>query len=254
MGSGYEGLSRIYSGGWFYSISAQYIGEILLSGGISRRVMVLMILSVVAFIVSAIAGSQSPEDLKASLYRAFEDSVREIEGIINSSRGSPIQLAVLPLLIFGNNLLVSLVMLALFPTIIGPWIFISYQGFVTGAVVGYGGVDEGIREIASLIPGCRIDQGFIPIAKLVLILPHGVFEIPGVGVFVASSTRLSIALIGYILWRLGKRPSSPIFLDSVREILMPLLIGVLLLIVAAFIESFVTPVIGFIVIVALCTR
>lgn len=221
---------------------------------ISRRVIALTIMSILVFTASAIAGSQSPEELKASLYRAFEDRVREIEGIINNSKSSPILLVALPLLILGNNLLVSLIMLALFPTIIGPWIFISYQGFITGAVVGYGGVDEGIMEIASLIPGCRIDQGSVSIAKLALILPHGIFEIPGVGVFVASSTRLSIALIGYILWRLGKRPSSPTFMDSVREILMPLLIGVLLLIVAAFIESFITPVIGLIVIEALCTR
>lgn len=221
---------------------------------ISRLVAVLTILSVMVFIVSAIAGSQSPEELKASLYRAFEDRFREIEGILNSSKGSPFLLAVLPLLIFGNNLLVSLIMLALFPTIIGPWIFISYQGFVTGAVVGYSGIDEGIREIASLIPGCRIDQGSVSIAKLALIIPHGVFEIPGVGFFVASSARLSIAFTGYILWRLGRRSNRPVFTDSVREILMPLLIGVLLLIVAAFIESFITPVIGLIVIGGLCAR
>jgi uncharacterized membrane protein SpoIIM required for sporulation len=207
----------------------------------------MVAIGILLFIASALAGVVSPDSVKGALYGYFSERTKEIESAVKGGG-----LIILPLLIFSNNLMVSLIILALFPTIIGPWIFMSFQGFATGAIISYQGVDEGISNLTSFIPGCRLSPNELAIAKLSLLIPHGVFEITGIGVFFASSVRLSIELLGYIMWKLGKKQEKPNISRAFGSLIIPLLIGVLLLIVAAFVESFITPIIGFISIVFLC--
>ncbi len=204
-------------------------------------------IGVLLFIVSALTGGFSPDSIKNSLYSSISEKAREIESAV---RGGGLLL--LPLLIFSNNLVVSLILLALSPTIVGPWIFMAFQGFATGAIVGYQAVDEGIADLASLIPGCTLSPGNLTLAKLVLLIPHGVFEITGVSIFFASSVRLSTDILGYAMWKLGRRSEKPSILKTLGSLLMPITIGILLLAVAAFVESFITPLIGFMAILLLC--
>ncbi len=199
------------------------------------------------FIVSALVGGLSPDSIKNSLYSYFSERAKEIESAV---RGGGILL--LPLLIFSNNLVVSLILLALSPTIIGPWIFMAFQGFVIGAIVGYQTVDEGIASLTSLVPGCTLSPGDLTLTKLALLIPHGVFEITGVSIFFASSVRLSTDILGYAMWKLGRRSAKPDILKTLRSLLMPITIGILLLVVAAFVESFITPLVGFMTILLLC--
>jgi len=204
-------------------------------------------IGVLLFIVSALVGGLSPDSVKNSLYSSFSERAREIESAVKGGG-----LLLLPLLIFSNNLVVSLILLALSPTIAGSWIFMAFQGFATGAIVGYQAVDEGITSLISLVPGCNLSPGDLTLAKLVLLIPHGVFEITGVSIFFASSVRLSTDILGYAMWRLGRRSEKPSILKTLRSLLMPITIGILLLAVAAFVESFITPLIGFITILLLC--
>jgi Uncharacterized membrane protein len=204
-------------------------------------------IGVLLFIVSAIAGGFSPDSIKNYLYSSFSERAREIESAV---RGGGLLL--LPLLIFGNNLVVSLILLALSPTIVGPWIFMAFQGFATGAIVGYQAVDEGIASLTSLIPECSLSPSDLTLAKLVLLIPHGVFEITGVSVFFALSARLSMDILGYAMWKLGRRSEKPSISKTLGSLPMPITIGILLLVVAAFVESFITPLIGFMAIVLLC--
>jgi len=215
-----------------------------------RGVALLAALGAAVFIVSALAGALSPESAKQALYGILSERVREIEEAV---RGGGLLL--LPLLIFSNNLVVSLIVLALFPTIVGPWAFMAFQGYATGAIIGYQAVDEGIHSLASLVPGgCTLSPSGLAIAKLALLIPHGVFEVAGVSLFFASSARLSIEFASYILWRLGKRAEKPSMLGVLASLALPIVVGVLLLAVAAVIESFITPAIGFLTVFFLCSR
>ena len=211
----------------------------------------LAAIGVVIFVVAAIMGSLSPEGVKETLYGSFSERAREIEQAISGS--GAYGLLLLPLIIFGNNLMVSLIMLALFPTIAGPWLFIAFQGFATGAIIGYPGIDEGIRQVLSTIPNCVLSPFDMSILKAALLIPHGIFEIPGISVFMAASARLSFTLIDYVSWKRGKRTEKPSFTQTFRSLLPAILIGIALLLVAAFVESFITPLIGFITIIALCS-
>ncbi len=202
------------------------------------------------FILSSLAGLFSPEGVKESLYASFSEKAREIEQALSSSGGYGLLL--LPLIIFSNNLMVSLIMLALFPTIIGPWIFMAFQGFAVGAIIGYQGIDDGIKTLSSMIPGCVLSQSELSLLKAALLIPHGVFEIPGISVFMAVSINLSFTLIRYVSWRMGKAAEKPNFVQTIGSSLLALLIGVILLLVAAFVESFITPLIGVVVIMAMC--
>lgn len=207
----------------------------------------LVAIGISIFIVSALIGGISPDSIKNALYSSFSEKAKEIE---NAVKGG--SLLLLPLLIFSNNLVVSLILLALSPTIIGPWAFMAFQGFATGAIVGYQAVDEGISNLTSLIAGCILSPDKLVLAKLVLLIPHGVFEITGVSIFFASSARLSMDILGYAMWKLGRRSERPNISKTLGSLLMPITIGILLLVVAAFVESFITPLIGFITIVFLC--
>jgi len=214
--------------------------------GIAR----LAAIGIAVFIASALAGALAPENAKQALYEMFSERVREIEGAV---RGGGLLL--LPFLIFSNNLLVSLIILALFPTIVGPWAFMAFQGYATGAIIGYQAVDEGVYSIASLVPGgCTLSPGDMALAKLALLVPHGIFEIAGVSMFLASSTRLSMEFISYIMWRLGRRAEKPSMLGALTPLVLPLVVGVLLLAAAAVIETFITPVIGFLTVLFLCSQ
>ncbi|MEM2203306.1 MAG: stage II sporulation protein M [Sulfolobales archaeon] len=212
----------------------------------------LAAIGVVLFVVSAIIGSLSPEEVKKTLYGSLSEKVREIEQAISGS--GVYGLLLLPLIIFGNNLMVSLIMLALFPTIAGPWLFIAFQGFATGAIIGYTGIDESIEQALSTISSCTLSPSDISILKAALLIPHGIFEIPGISVFMATSARLSFTLIDYVSWKKGKRAEKPIFTQTLRSLLPAILIGAALLLVAAFVESFITPLVGFITAIALCSK
>lgn len=219
------------------------------------RTRYLVAIGIALFVASALIGSLSPNWIKEYIYDSFNERAREIEQAISNPGGYGILL--LPLIIFSNNLAVSLIMLALFPTIVGPWAFMVFQGFAVGAIIGYQGIDEGIKQLLASISttsSCSLDSYGLSLLKASLLIPHGIFEIPGVSLFMATSVRLSLTMIDYISWRRGRRSEKPAFTKTLKDSLLAIIVGVLLLLVAAFVESFVTPVVGVLVALALCSR
>ncbi|WP_297536217.1 stage II sporulation protein M [Thermococcus sp.] len=100
---------------------------------------------------------------------------------------------------------------------IGPWLMVGFNGLVVGIVVGYFG-----------------RKGF-PLEKIALALvPHGVVEIPA---FILAGT-------GGILWyREIRRAENPGhgFKKGMKVALKLYLVSVAMLLLAAFIEAYITP-------------
>lgn len=216
--------------------------------GLLDRTWILAGLGILVFMLSSIAGAFSPAGLKEELFSSFEERAREIERAA-SSQG----ILSLPLLIFANNMLVSLIILGLSPTIAGPWIFMGYQGFVTGAVITYPYIDQVLQsQLARAGISCTLGPWESVAVKLALLIPHGILEIPGISLFLASATLISSAILSLAAWRLGRRGERPQLGGRLRRSGKLALVGALALLAAASIESFVTPVVGGVVLAIAC--
>ncbi|MEZ0289711.1 MAG: stage II sporulation protein M [Sulfolobales archaeon] len=216
------------------------------------RTIVLMLVLLSIFIISVFLGGLTPSDFRDSLYNSFQEKAREILG----GNGSPRDLRemlTLPLKIFVNNMIVSLIIYALSPTIVGSTLFYLYQGFMTGAIMSAPSLDRDmVSNIESVFKSCSITQSDLVIIKISFLLPHGIFEIPGI----TSSLIASLILSKLIVDLIRKRISKPDLVIDLRkrlfESLKYLLYTVVLLLVAAFVEAFITPLIGGLVIGLIC--
>lgn len=122
--------------------------------------------------------------------------------------------------IFLNNIVVaSLITASGIFFGIGPIFFISFNGFVVGLVAG-------VAYSTGRAPADRI---------LLALLPHGVVEIPAI----------ITAGVGGILWYreivAGEGRAGERFKNGALKALKMLAISVLLLLVAAIIEAYITP-------------
>ena len=158
----------------------------------------------------------------------------------------------LPLKIFVNNLTVALIIYALSVTIAGSWIFFAFQGFFTGAISSAPLLDEELlREIRTYLQ-CTLDQQGLALVKASLLIPHGIFEISGIALSLVASYHISRIVIDLIRAKILRTPVTINVRGRVIASLKLLLVAVILLLVAAFIEIFVTPVIGGVVMALLC--
>ncbi|MCD6372741.1 MAG: stage II sporulation protein M [Thermococcus sp.] len=122
--------------------------------------------------------------------------------------------------IFTNNTVVAVFsMLSGLFFGIGPWLIMAFNGFIVGVVV------------------CFVTEtGKYPFTQALLgLLPHGIVEIPA----------LAIAGAAGILWYReivkGEGSGAERFKNGMKKALMMLVVSVLLLFVAALIETYVTP-------------
>lgn len=120
--------------------------------------------------------------------------------------------------IFTHNAGVALLVLAsgLFFGI-GPWLMMLFNGAVVGIVVGF------FAKIGA------------PLSQIILgIVPHGVVEIPA---FVLAGTA---GIVWYRNIREAEKPASG-FKEGIKKALKLYAVAVGMLLIAAFIEAYVTP-------------
>jgi len=166
---------------------------------------------ILGYIVSLVMPSMARE-----MYEYVRESIRRV--LPGGGMKPSISLA---MLIFLNNLRVAILSIILGPTIVIPSLIIMVNGFVLGLV-------------ASLAIGSGADI----ITVVLAILPHGIFELPALIYSAVVGTELGLWIIQKFFFKKGR---------SVEEVLIGLLFSitiiVILLLIAAFIETFVTPVI-----------
>ncbi len=211
----------------------------------------LFVLGIVLFIVSFFVGAFLPSNYKNELYESFAEKAKSI---INKNNTSLSDLIILPLKIFLNNFKVLLVIYALSVTIVGSWIFLMLQGLLTGAIATAPLVDlEMIKNIKSYFPQCTITQQDLIYIKASLLIPHGIFEISGIVLGLIASYHISTIMIDILRRKIFKKVE--ITIDAKAKILNSLkfvLFSVALLLFAAFIEVFITPIVGGVIIYILC--
>ena len=101
----------------------------------------------------------------------------------------------------------------------------------------------GIPTLTSIIisginTGYTIAQSNLPIdIVLTLTLPHGIFEIPAIIIAGAAGFKIPYEIVRYLA---GKK-EQPLTKEDIKEYLTLALISIILIIIAAFVEAYVTP-------------
>ncbi len=170
-----------------------------------KRVYVITLVLVAVFIMSF-----TFHDIllsKASVIGVSRESLeKSVEEKFSSLPGGSVFL--LPLVIFVNNFIASIVTIASGFTVIGPLAIMAYNGIVTGLVVN-----------TSLGAG----RGFLNYSAFALLAPHGSLEIP------------TIALSGAIpIYRLLYRGRGISWINVLKLVSF-------ILVTLAFVESIITP-------------
>jgi uncharacterized membrane protein SpoIIM required for sporulation len=213
-----------------------------------RLIAQLSIILLIFILTGVLASLYTPADYKDYLYKSFSEQAKSILGNFSGE----IDILQLPLKIFANNLMVALVIYALSPTIILSWGFYLYQAFMVGAIVSAPALDyEIINSIKTNMPQCMLTEDNILIIKLSLLIPHGLLEIPGISLGLLAGTMISKMIIDLIRRALGAAIEVRIR-DTVKKSLKLLLYAAVMLLAAAYIETFITPVVGGLVIAIIC--
>lgn len=167
-------------------------------------------LVITVFTLGIISGLMSESSSRG---RFIEEVVKELRPIIEGLAINPL---ITTLLIFLNNFRVSLISFLTGPTLVVPLAIIYFNGYVVGAFLNY--------------PSRPL------IHNLMLLIPHGVIELPAILLSTSLGTALSLAVIHKYVLRADV---------SITELLLKysryLALIALLLAIAAFIEVFITP-------------
>ncbi len=127
--------------------------------------------------------------------------------------------------LFLNNVFASAqaVGMGIFPLIFLPVFVLLSNSIVTGAVMGLGMAEAGMNPVKTIVFG---------------ILPHGVFELPGLFLSIA----LGFYLCRYMTGALFRRKRDMTLLEALNSIAKTYVLGVLpLMTIASVIEIYVTP-------------
>ncbi|CAB3288789.1 conserved membrane protein of unknown function [Methanocaldococcus lauensis] len=123
--------------------------------------------------------------------------------------------------ILTNNLKVIFLMLAGSITFgLSTFINLIYNGFNVGVLIGS---TFQTNEPLKLI--------------LALILPHGIFEIPALLISAVAGFKIPYEITLYLL----DKKEKPITEEDIKEFLKLALISIILIIIAAFVEVYITP-------------
>ncbi|ADG13972.1 protein of unknown function DUF95 transmembrane [Methanocaldococcus infernus ME] len=123
--------------------------------------------------------------------------------------------------ILTNNLKVILLMLAGAITFgLSTFINLLFNGFNVGVLIGSTFLtNEPLKLITALI------------------LPHGIFEIPAMLIAAIAGFKIPYEITLYLL----DRKEKPITEEDIKEFLKLALISIILIIIAAFVEVYITP-------------
>jgi len=122
--------------------------------------------------------------------------------------------------------------------------FIERNGFtlfltISGAVLF--GVPTFINLVANgLITGSSISiaiQNGLDTKEIFLILPHGIFEIPAIIIAGAAGFKIPYEIVRYLA---GKKEQI-LTKEDIKEYLTLALISIMLIVIAAFVEAYITP-------------
>ena len=80
-------------------------------------------------------------------------------------------------------------------------------------------------------------RGFNLSEILALILPHGIFEIPAIIIAGAAGFKIPYEIVRYLA---GKK-EQPLTKEDIKEYLTLAVISIILIIIAAFVEAYITP-------------
>jgi len=156
-----------------------------------------------AFLAGVAAGVAFPSEALLELLMASLGGLAE-------RAGSPLELA---LIIYVNNLVTGLIIMVLSVLVVPGLLLIAFNGYVLGMVAWYVVEREGLG-LAAFLAG---------------ILPHGIVELPAI--FLASSAGI------YCLMTCRSPAAAARVLGGAAAFLA------VALLIAAFIEAFVTPVV-----------
>ena len=169
---------------------------------------IVITLSLLTFTVGLFAGS-----LLLSSYIVSEKRVLSILSSDETSRPD--------MMFFLNNnikIILSLIFGSLtFSTL--TVVILLYNGIISGII---------IKTVAKQIGLTK---------SLFLILPHGIFEIPAIIIAGAAGFKIPYEIVRYLM---GKK-EQPLTKENIKEYLTLALISIILIVIAAFVEAYVTP-------------
>ncbi len=221
------------------------------------RFIKLFTLLLAIFMISVFAGSYLPDEFKESV---FSQVVERFKDLLNQENQlqSLDQLFNLVYIIYTNNLMVALVIYILFPTVIGSVLMLITQGVLIGAVITYSEVERGLKETLQLLGCSNPTEAHLEMVRVLSLLPHGIVEVPAIVIAVIASLRMSSYIVDVVKRRFwskkqygeedntdqdGEETKYSKLKKHLKDSLKYLLVAALLLLIAAFIEVFITPVV-----------
>ncbi|MCX8184863.1 MAG: stage II sporulation protein M [Sulfolobales archaeon] len=177
--------------------------------------MLSLVVAVSVFLAATIAGVISPIP-----FEIVEEQMSALVEPIEKSGDIVSRLAGLVSIILYNNVGVAIRCVVLGFTLIYPLYVLYANGYIIGSVVGFIGYSS------------------------IALLPHGVFELPAIIYSSYLGVRLGILSALFLLLRVVKKKSSTHLLREYRESLAKLRYPLLFLVIAAFVEVFISLPIG----------
>jgi len=172
----------------------------------------LALILTLLFVGGLYAGFNTPPEFRKFFLNTLINELSPLREVV--AEGSLASFILLAVLIFLNNLRVALLNVFLGFTLVLPPLIVLANGYVIGLVVSEGDV---WRNVA-------------------LIIPHGVVEIPTIIYSAVLGTYLGVEVIRKYL--MGREVS---LTKDFKYVLRKLVLVVVLLAIAAFIEVFITP-------------
>ena len=183
-----------------------------------RRVLRFCIIALLVFtVLGAAAGAMAPDSV-ADLFEEFMDQVEEA-GVIDEDGN----LSVFALMLNNWQAMLASMLYGFIPFLFLPLVSL----LVNGAMLGM---------LAAFYHG----NGFSIMTFLAGIVPHGIFELPALVYSIACGMYLCRNLCRMILNRPGREPMIEMCSDLLRVMLLTVLP---LVVIAAFIECYITPVV-----------
>ena len=181
--------------------------------GTQLKAEALIVLTV--FMLAILYGALLPPDYKSSVTSSAKEVLAPVSDFVKKN---PIKTFLsLPFIILYNNLRVAIVNLLLGVTLLAPLGIAWFNGFIVGSIATYGNVTKNI----------------------ILLLPHGVIELTAILYSAALGLRVGVELVKKALLKRG----SPV--EAFKYALSKFKLIFILLLIAAFVESYITPLIYF---------
>lgn len=173
--------------------------------------LVIGLIITLLFMISLVTGLNTSQQLGLVVREALKEQFSPLTGYFNTS--DVMSLLLLSLTIFINNMRVALLNIVLGVSLVGPAGIMTINGFIVGLVLS---TQENI------------------LSGVLAIIPHGVLEIPALIYSAVLGTHLGLT----ILTNLRSNPAK--IKEVFRDVIRKMLIIVLMLILAALIEVFVS--------------